>query len=240
MRYERKKGCFRDPNRANLDSGSMHTTGSGGRFATTIGAPTEAPSRASAADRSYLLVFEGDSSSVFELPRNGDVILGRGDDATLRLNDPAISRKHARIAMAAGEAHVNDLGSQNGTLVNGERICGSRVLVSTDVLSICAATLVFHSSARPAPARPLLELPELRLRAEEELVRTLSYHRPLTIAAISLGEGGGDRPRVSRALADPLRRIDIAGWGGADLLLIIMPEMPPRQPWEPLRGSSTA
>src|SRR6185503_20771324 len=96
----------------------------------------------------YLLVFEGASATVVNLGLDGDVVIGRGDDAQVRLLDSSISRAHARISMSAGQAEIADLGSQNGTKVNGEQIVGARALMSGDVVTILGVTLVFHSSSR--------------------------------------------------------------------------------------------
>jgi DNA-binding CsgD family transcriptional regulator len=48
-------------------------------------------------------------------------VVGRGDDVHLQLDDPSISRRHAQLRVC-GELIVEDLGSRNGTLVNGQRI----------------------------------------------------------------------------------------------------------------------
>ncbi|NUR09798.1 MAG: DUF3662 domain-containing protein [Nocardioidaceae bacterium] len=55
------------------------------------------------------------------------IVIGRGTDADLRINDPGVSRRHAEIRVHAGEASgtivsVVDLGSTNGMLVNGSRV----------------------------------------------------------------------------------------------------------------------
>jgi len=72
----------------------------------------------------YLLVFEGASSTAVNLRLDGDVVIGRGEGADVRLIDSSISRAHARISMYGGRAEIVDLGSQNGTKVNGEKIVG--------------------------------------------------------------------------------------------------------------------
>lgn len=54
------------------------------------------------------------------------VVLGRGTEADLRINDPGISRRHARIDVqgADGEQQITieDLGSTNGIVINGQRV----------------------------------------------------------------------------------------------------------------------
>jgi two-component system response regulator AtoC len=172
--------------------------------------------------RQYVVVFESDSSQMFELPADGEVRVGRGEDVPLRLRETAISRHHAVIRTAAGQATVIDEGSQNATRVNGERVVGARALASGDVISICAATLVYHASAPAVGAFTILELPAFRERLAQELERARAYHRPLIVVAAALGSA--DRPRVALALARRLRMIDVAGWSGADQLLVLMPE----------------
>jgi len=54
------------------------------------------------------------------------VVIGRGSEAELRINDPGISRKHAQISVAVGDqgtkVTVHDLGSTNGVILNGQRV----------------------------------------------------------------------------------------------------------------------
>jgi hypothetical protein len=54
------------------------------------------------------------------------LVIGRGNDADLRINDPGVSRRHAEIRVFPGETvpqvSVVDLGSTNGMLVNGTRV----------------------------------------------------------------------------------------------------------------------
>jgi hypothetical protein len=59
------------------------------------------------------------------------VVIGRGSEADLRINDPGISRKHAQLAVSLGdrgtEVTVHDLGSTNGVILNGQRVSDGRV-----------------------------------------------------------------------------------------------------------------
>ncbi|HEX5063001.1 MAG TPA: sigma 54-interacting transcriptional regulator, partial [Kofleriaceae bacterium] len=110
---------------------------------------TQLALRAEAAqsNRHYLLVFERDlSTRVFQLPANGTVIIGRGDDTALQLRDSSVSRRHARITQVDGRAQLADLESQNGTLINHDRVNEPQPLVSGDQISLGGVTLVYHSS----------------------------------------------------------------------------------------------
>src|SRR5258708_32569129 len=57
----------------------------------------------------------------FEL-KPGDTLIGRSDDCQITIFDPLVSRRHAKIRVAAEEAILEDLGSRNGCRVNGTPI----------------------------------------------------------------------------------------------------------------------
>ncbi len=64
----------------------------------------------------------------------GDSTVGRGPDVQVRLDAPSVSRHHARVTIADGMATVEDLGSKNGTSVNGHSISRPTVLEDGDVV----------------------------------------------------------------------------------------------------------
>lgn len=70
-------------------------------------------------------------------------VLGRGGEADLRLSDTGVSRSHAEVRLAGSTATVVDLGSTNGTLVNGRRV-STAVLHDGDVVELGASRLVFR------------------------------------------------------------------------------------------------
>jgi hypothetical protein len=61
--------------------------------------------------------------------------IGRGPDNEIRPDDPTISRNHAAVALEEGGAVVRDLGSRNGTLVNGEKVA-KRLLRHGDIIEV--------------------------------------------------------------------------------------------------------
>ncbi|WP_459645940.1 FtsK/SpoIIIE domain-containing protein [Kineococcus sp. NUM-3379] len=99
--------------------------------------------------RWWLLVVGGPcSGTVFDL-RDGDWILGRGGD--LRVDDPSVSRRHLRVRVAGDEVSVEDTGSRNGTLLDGERLRGS-VELRPDQIVQTGDTLLALAPARRADA----------------------------------------------------------------------------------------
>ncbi|MGH3304037.1 MAG: FhaA domain-containing protein [Streptosporangiaceae bacterium] len=71
------------------------------------------------------------------------VILGRGTDCDLRLVDPGVSRHHAEIRVEDGEVVLVDLGSTNGTFVNGQPVRRVPLIDGTRV-TLGRTTLVFR------------------------------------------------------------------------------------------------
>jgi pSer/pThr/pTyr-binding forkhead associated (FHA) protein len=63
-------------------------------------------------------------------------VLGRGDDAEIRLNDPYASSRHARILLRGGVVVIEDLGSTNGTYLNEELLAGVAALHNGDRVRI--------------------------------------------------------------------------------------------------------
>jgi len=96
----------------------------------------------------YLLVVENDSSRIFHLPRSGVVVIGRGNEVELRLDHASVSRRHATIRVDDGVVRIADLGSHNGTRVNGEAVSEARVLASGDVATVGTSSV---SCTSPSP-----------------------------------------------------------------------------------------
>ncbi len=79
--------------------------------------------------------------------------VGRGGDADLVLADELVSRRHARVSRSGTGAVVEDLGSRNGTFVNGNQIHGPTRLEPGDQLQL-GVTLVELRTARQIAERP--------------------------------------------------------------------------------------
>jgi hypothetical protein len=72
------------------------------------------------------------------------VVLGRARDADFRVNDPNVSRRHAMLFWESGRFFVKDLGSTNGTLVNGHPV-SSGPLDSGDVITLGGTHVVVET-----------------------------------------------------------------------------------------------
>ena len=84
--------------------------------------------------------------------RSGKLYLGRNPECELSISDPAVSRRHARLWVNPTQIVIEDLGSQNGVHVNGERIQGPRELHPGDVIRICSHELqLVEPEVEPTP-----------------------------------------------------------------------------------------
>jgi two-component system cell cycle response regulator len=97
-------------------------------------------------DRAYLIVLAGaDVGKMFKL-EEGETVIGRSHKATIRLDDDSISRLHAKFVLEGFSVTCHDLGSSNGTLVNGARIT-DRQLQDGDKIRLGETTILkftFH------------------------------------------------------------------------------------------------
>ena len=90
----------------------------------------------------------------FEHPLRGDsLVVGRALDADLTLSDPFASRRHSRLFRTGGELFIEDLGSRNGTLVNGQAIQQPTRVGPGDVIKI-SNSLIRIAAEAAAPVRP--------------------------------------------------------------------------------------
>lgn len=132
--------------------------------------------------------------------RSGELTLGRSSYASIVVNNPLTSREHAIIRPVAGGLEVVDLGSKNGTFVNGARLQGScalnpgdRIKIGTDVLEIVQVPARDVASLRIAtsPGRPIGEITEGET--------TLHWQRSLDLAETLLDGCASDLQRAATA-----------------------------------------
>ena len=77
------------------------------------------------------------------VPRTKALTLGRSPECDLPVDSPRASRVHARVSMKDDRVVVTDLGSKNGTFVNGERVEAERPLRPGDRLDVGGVTVTF-------------------------------------------------------------------------------------------------
>jgi adenylate cyclase len=139
----------------------------------------------------YRLVSTTDDQR-FDLPQGRSVVVGRGVESDLTVLDPTISRRHAELTAVADGVVVKDLGSSNGTHVNGRRLAAGRL---TPGDSVTFGKVSYHlelvppAPDVPAPAPP----PAPPAAGGETIVRQL--------AARGVAEGEGAARKLSLLLS---------------------------------------
>ena len=168
------------------------------------------------AARAYLLVVAKTSSFVYNLPAAGELVAGRADDAAIRIEEYAASRQHARFRVGADRVTVCDLGSRNGTWVNGAPIRGERTLAAGDVVQVGGVAMILQlgpsgsaasipgAAAESAPALSRLQLGERQvLLADPAMLQLYDLLRRLAASALPVlvtGETGTGKENAAYAV----------------------------------------
>jgi DNA-binding winged helix-turn-helix (wHTH) protein len=112
----------------------------GYRFVGEVIVEADALPRPASRARLYLVI---DRRELFLA--EGASIIGRARDAAIQIDSPGVSRSHARIVVRDGEAMIEDLGSKNGTYVNGVRITAPATLSDGNDIRVGAVVATFHA-----------------------------------------------------------------------------------------------
>jgi pSer/pThr/pTyr-binding forkhead associated (FHA) protein len=120
-----------------------------------------------------------------------EVSIGR-EGADLTLEDAEVSRRHAVIRPTGDSVEISDLGSANGTFVNGERIRDARLLEDGDVVRIGQTSLFVEVPLPPGRAMPTVMTPMLGRPALVVASGSLAGERFEIDSELSLGREGTD------------------------------------------------
>ena len=85
-------------------------------------------------------------------------LVGRGDDCELRIDHKSVSKRHCVLVKTDGLVLVRDLGSTNGTRVNGQRVRRA-ALLPNDTLSVANFRYAVKFGDGPTPPAPVLDEP---------------------------------------------------------------------------------
>ncbi|MGD0675841.1 MAG: GGDEF domain-containing protein [Polyangiaceae bacterium] len=198
-------------------------------------------------DRPFLVVIGGGSVGEMFALRQPEVLIGRARDATVRLDDDGVSRRHARLVCIGSEVHIEDLGSANGTFVNGDRVA-SRPLADGDKITLGSITILkftysddldetfqrrmFDASLRDGLTKAYNKNYMLE-RVDKELAYARRHGAPLSVIMLDIdhfkkindtfGHPAGDAVliQLTNVALDMLRKEDIfARYGGEEFAVI--------------------
>ncbi len=120
----------------------------GARLPSTAGAAAPKPPKQKAPPKrrgspSHVAVISGQNAGATAALSQAPILIGRGNDAAIRLDDDYVSTRHARIAASGEQWYVEDLGSTNGTYLGTQRITqpttiglGAQVRIGKTILEL--------------------------------------------------------------------------------------------------------
>jgi diguanylate cyclase (GGDEF)-like protein len=196
----------------------------------------------------YLLVLAGPQfGAIFPLPPGRELVLGRREDADIQIQDDGVSRRHASIRVDGEGAIVCDLGSANGTYVDGRRVPEARVEDGGRIHVGGQTTLKFiwadeldaryqvklAEGALQDPLTGLYNRRHLDERLASELAAAQRHRRPVSVLMVDVdlfknvndghGHLAGDETlkMVAFVLRGAVRREDVlARYGGEEFVVV--------------------
>jgi diguanylate cyclase (GGDEF)-like protein len=185
----------------------------------------------------------------------GETLIGRAPNVAVALLDSEVSRTHARLLLESGSGGrtrllLEDLGSTNGTRVNGETLhgpvelkSGDRLGIGTHVLKLVAMDPLeraFHETlldlSTKDPLTGLANRGKALAEFQNRFGLSLRYDRPLSVVMCDLdhfkrindtyGHGAGDfvLQGFGERVRANLREADLAGRIGGEEFLVVLPE----------------
>lgn len=119
----------------------------------------------------------------------GESVIGRSSDCQVAVDVAAVSRRHAGVLSDNGKFYLRDLGSRNGTLLNGQSVVGTTPLRDGDQITVCDQEFAFHTAVPNA-----LLSGDTAMMGDESSLAQLVNDEPSTaganvMATLDLGPG---------------------------------------------------
>lgn len=199
--------------------------------------------------RACLTVLTGSRSGHVVAIKDGAFVVGRAPKAELRVEDDGISRHHAHISSKTGRAWIEDLGSRNGTFVNGERIDRQVELREGDKIQVGRGTVLrfgyqdaldesFHASLLSSALRDgltkLFNKRYLMDRLDSELKFAQRHNTAISLLLFDIdhfktindthGHLAGDAvlTKVAEVVLGAVRNEDVVARFGGDELAVLL------------------
>ena len=176
--------------------------------------------RRSREKRSSLVFYHRGGSEIAPLLPDATLVVGRTRPADVAINDPSLSRQHARFTREGDAIWVEDLGSTNGTRVRGKKITRTRIKLDDEV-DIGAVSASVHVLSAQEPELGEMESHDRFVsNLEDEVVRARTFGRQLGLLMVSaatrqkaqllvqaLQAHGWNQTATADALGMPLRTL---------------------------------
>lgn len=196
----------------------------------------------------YIIFLSGPLMGKIHLLEEGTITIGRGTDVDITVNDIGISRQHASIRFKRGHAILKDLGSTNGTYLNGQRLKEAEIK-DGDKIQVSSSTIfkyshqdkienIFHNELYKMAVVDALTGAYNKRYFEERLKEEFSYcvrnRVPLSLVMLDIdhfketndtyGHPAGDfvLGRIAKLTQTIIRDEDIfARYGGEEFMVVL-------------------
>jgi hypothetical protein len=145
--------------------------------------------------------------------------IGRGETCHLRPNSEQVSREHAEFSVSADKVTVRDLGSRNGTLVNGKALSETCTLKDRDLIQVGPLTFAISIQEAPVPAAAPATPAAAATAAPAPAKATAPASAPASVPAAAKAAKPAPAPAAAKAKAtspDDVSHADIESWLVAD------------------------
>ena len=176
--------------------------------------------------RVSLLLYHSDGAKLVPLLVGEEVVVGRGEDADVVIDDFSLSRRHARFQLRDdGSVELEDLGSTNGTYVASQRV--DRVVLDTDSEAHLGGVVAsLHLLSLSGDDTRELRGHEAFMKAlSTELDRARYFRRSLAVLMVRpLHADGTPVRRIAPAIQERLRQVDALAAYSSTTAEVLLPE----------------
>jgi hypothetical protein len=157
------------------------------------------------------------------------LIVGRAPAAGLRIDDPTLSREHARFLLSGSRVLVEDLGSKNGIFFAGGRVARAELTIGDEIV-LGGVALEVQALGANGDSLGLVREELIRHHLEAELTRAQQFRRPFALLLMRvLSQGGAAMPAPEDvawidAVRGHLRPVDLMALYGSSALEVLLPE----------------
>lgn len=173
--------------------------------------------------RVSLVFYFRDGAKIVE-PQSTPLTFGRSWPADIVVEDASVSRAHAKFFVAPdGGVWFEDLGSTNGSRLNGVRTKRGRIAPS-DELRLGDVTCALHVLSLGHGVEGLVGYDKLFELLQYELARARTFGRPTALLMVAAKAPGHPLRKWGPALLEKLRSVDRAAVYASDAVLVALPE----------------
>ena len=173
--------------------------------------------------RASLVVYHRDQVKVVALGEGTPLVVGRAYPADVVVDDPSLSRQHARFTWLKEGVRVEDLGSTNGTHLNGARV-GEALLAPGETLTLGSVTLSWNL-ASASIVEGIESYERFFAHVTDEVIRVRTFRRSLALVMVrALGAENAHVGRWAPRLRAMLRPVDRMTLWGESAVLVLLPE----------------